>query len=619
MLLGLVFVPLAQAEARRASVVVNPAVFSSTVGSLQIDAALVQAAPLGLQVVSQGGALVGWLTPERPRATVRFAWRGMLAGRLLPDGGYRVRLVSRGQRVAEAGFRVDRTAPRLTGLRVDNGGAPYARDWRLLTTVTPNGDGLRDHANIRFSLSEPATVLFEALVATRATKPVFAEQLDLPAGPGSITWTPPSDLGARTYVTRLTLVDGAGNRRLVGRSRAGGTGLRGPIVRVQGVDAAFGRISYAPGELALLQVATDAGAFDLQLFRVGNEQVETPSDNTMNGIAVGPPATVNWEGRGSAPGQVKVNLAGLANGLYFAQLTAVDGRTGYAPFVVRPLRPGVNRVAIVLPTTTWQAYNFFDADGNGWGDTWYAGGPRQTIELGRPFLRRGVPPFFRRYDLPFLRWLSANGYEVDVLTDDEVETATAADLAAAYDLIVFPGHHEYVTDRELTAITGYRDRGGNLMFLSANNFFWRVERNGDTIRRTRQWRNIGKPESALIGVQYRGNDEGARQAPFLVRDTASVPWLWQGTGLTVGSTLGADIGGYGTEIDGTTAFSPPGTIVLAEVPDLFGPGKTAQMTYYETAAGARVFAAGTLDFGGSINHQPQATLLQNLWARLSQP
>ena len=65
--------------------------------------------------------------------------------------------------------------------------------------------------------------------------------------------------------------------------------------------------------------------------------------------------------------------------------------------------------------------------------------------------------------------------------------------------------------------------------------------------------------------------------------------------------------------------SPPGTAVLAEVPDLLGPGRTAQMTYYETAAGAKVFAAGTLDFGGSVLRDPQDRMLQNLWAWLSAP
>ena len=44
------------------------------------------------------------------------------------------------------------------------------------------------------------------------------------------------------------------------------------------------------------------------------------------------------------------------------------------------------------------------------------------------------------------------------------------------------------------------------------------------------------------------------------------------------------------------------------------------MTYYETPAGARVFSAGALDFGGSIQFCPPVRgLLENLWAHLTQP
>ena len=46
--------------------------------------------------------------------------------------------------------------------------------------------------------------------------------------------------------------------------------------------------------------------------------------------------------------------------------------------------------------------------------------------------------------------------------------------------MVFPGHHEYVTRREYDAVEGFRDRGGDLIFLSANNFFWRVDITGAT-------------------------------------------------------------------------------------------------------------------------------------------
>ena len=100
-------------------------------------------------------------------------------------------------------------------------------------------------------------------------------------------------------------------------------------------------------------------------------------------------------------------------------------------------------------------------------------------------------------------------------------------------------------------------------------------------------------------MQYRANDDGRSQRPFVVRSAATAPWLLAGTGLGDGSTFGQELGGYGIEIDQTTPFTPPGTIVLAEIPDLFGPGLTAQMTYYETPQGAKVFAGGAIDFGGT--------------------
>ena len=148
-------------------------------------------------------------------------------------------------------------------------------------------------------------------------------------------------------------------------------------------------------------------------------------------------------------------------------------------------------------------------------------------------------------------------------------------------------------------IERYRDLGGNLIFLSANNFFWQVVENG---RRDHARQAVARARAARGGADRRAVPrQRRRRAPGPVRRarSAAAPWLWQGTGLACGSTFGEAVGGYGIEIDHATPDSPPGTIVLAEIPDLFGPGLTAEMTYYETAAGAKVFAAGTLDFGGS--------------------
>jgi hypothetical protein len=50
-----------------------------------------------------------------------------------------------------------------------------------------------------------------------------------------------------------------------------------------------------------------------------------------------------------------------------------------------------------------------------------------------------------------------------------------------------------------------------------------------------------------------------------------------------------------------------------------GTGRTAEMTYYETPGGAKVFAAGALNFTGSIGDTTVSQLVENVWVRLSVP
>ena len=60
--------------------------------------------------------------------------------------------------------------------------------------------------------------------------------------------------------------------------------------------------------------------------------------------------------------------------------------------------------------------------------------------------------------------------------------------------------------------------------------------------------------------------------------------------------------------------------MLAEIPDIFGPGFTAQMTYYETTAGAKVFAAGAFRFASAVLGDPVVhRLMGNLWRQLARP
>ena len=78
------------------------------------------------------------------------------------------------------------------------------------------------------------------------------------------------------------------------------------------------------------------------------------------------------------------------------------------------------------------------------------------------------------------------------------------------------------------------------------------------------------------------------------------------------------VGGYGIEIDSTTPFSPPGTKVLAQDPEPLRAGPERRDDLLRDRAGARVFSAGALDFGGSITFQPVWRMLENLWRHMTQ-
>jgi len=379
------------------------------------------------------------------------------------------------------------------------------------------------------------------------------------------------------------------------------------------LEATFARESYGPGARALLRVSAAASSLTIQLLRTGPERQPTRRNDEMNGIAAAAARTYDWRRRGLGGQPVSIRIGDWPTGVYFAKITTREGRVAFAPFIVRPRRIGLHRVAVVMPTNTWQAYNFRDDDGDGAADTWYADRSRRIVRMTRPFIHRGVPMAFRAYDLPFLHWLAWKNRPVDYLAQSDLERmSNARKLRRAYDLVIFPGHHEYVTAREFDLIKRYRDLGGNLMFLSANNFFWKVERRDDTLYRVAMWRDIGRPEAALVGVQYVAYGSHLR-GPYLIRDARGAAWLFRGTGFRNGSRFGT----FGIEIDRRTPASPRGTRIIAELQNGHGPGNAAQMTYYRLR-GAKVFAAGAFTLAGSATRRYGEQLLDNLWAHMTQ-
>lgn len=366
-----------------------------------------------------------------------------------------------------------------------------------------------------------------------------------------------------------------------------------------GVEPAFTARSYAPGAAATLRLEGSAKVVRIAFFRAGSG-----FDGVMQGLQLTPERTV------AATGLLQLRLGDWPSGLYYARVITPHRGTWHAPFVVRPSRLGTSRIAVVLPTNTWQAYNDHDSD------SWYYNASVTRIDLARPYIESGVPPHYRGYDRGFMRWLHLENVRADFLADDDLDRLSGEQLARAYDLVIFSGHEEYVTAHEFDTTQRYRDLGGNLAFLSANNFFYKVEKDGNTMVGRWRWRDLGRPEASLVGEQYVDwNQDRYGNQPFHVVGVKRAPWLFRGTGLANGARFGV----YGIEIDATTSASPRGTQVLANIPNIFGAGKTAEMTYYTTPRGAKVFAAGVMNFGGSSLWPQVRAMIRNVVTELRQP
>jgi hypothetical protein len=458
-------------------------------------------------------------------------------------------------------------------------------------------------------------VTITVLACSKHSQVVAVETEHLPAGNQTMVWAPLPKTTPRTYLLVLKAT-AKGSTRSYGNPDYRLAELNpAPVVRVQGVSAGFTARSYAPGAAARIRITTDAPSFRLQFFRAGPETQPT-TGNEMQGVPMTEPRLYDWSPHRNGPAPLVLHIGAWPNGIYFARLTASDGRVGFAPFVVRPRRYGVNRVAYVVHTNTWEAYNHQDVDGDGWGETWYAAAEKRIVDLTRPYIRLGAPPKWRNYDVTPLHWIYRTGKKVDFISDDDLERFTSArQLARLYDLIVFPGHEEYVTTHLYDLISGYRNLGGNLMFLSATNFLWRVDRHRDTLTRVAQWRQLNRPESRIIGVQYRGNDEGEHRGPYVVTSYGRNSWEFAGADQDQLKAWRW----FGIEFDKTTSASPRNIHVLAEVnPHMRDPGLRGQMTYYERGR-AKVFAAGILNFPSTAYFSPYRQVLDNVWDRLTRP
>ena len=267
LVLALAVVPPAAA----ADLTIAPRDFSPKQERLRIKASLPKLERVGVQLTRRDGRVLGWIVEPERRRYLDFRWNGRLRGARVWDGDYRIRLVDGPRVLATSPLRLDQTAAQLTNIRARNRSRlPFRGDNERYTTISPNGDKLRESAKISFTLNEPAQVHFEVTRTISAPTTIYELWANLKPGKNVFTWHPHWSMGARTYLIRMTTVDKAGNRRTYGADNAReGRKLRSAVVRVLGVDAGFTGESYVASSTARLAIETDATELTLQTFRAG--------------------------------------------------------------------------------------------------------------------------------------------------------------------------------------------------------------------------------------------------------------------------------------------------------------------------------------------------------------
>jgi N,N-dimethylformamidase len=406
---------------------------------------------------------------------------------------------------------------------------------------------------------------------------------------------------------------------------------------------------------------------------------------------------------------------GLRSGVYAVRLRAGDVED-MIPFFVRPPRgQRTADVCVLMPTFTYIVYaniardvtnDEYRARVKAWGARpWttdehqdyglstynfhhdgsgiaYSSRLRPILNLRSSFLAY-VDPYGSGVrhlpaDLYLLDWLEQMGHRYDVVTDEDLH-AEGLQLLAPYKVVLTPTHPEYQSLPTMDALTAYLERGGRLMYLGGNGFYWRVAAHPALpgvleVRRAEGgirawaaepgeyymsfdgqygglWRRNGRPPQKLAGVGFtsQGPFEGSYYRRLPASRDPRVSWIFDGVPDEILGDFGLSGGGAaGFELDRADfrLGTPPHALVLASsekhdltkfvlVPeDVLShvwtwPGDPpdklirADMVYFETPNGGAVFSVGSITFCGSLSHEGYrnniSRILDNVLRRFAAP
>jgi hypothetical protein len=382
------------------------------------------------------------------------------------------------------------------------------------------------------------------------------------------------------------------------------------------------RPSYAPGQTMNIDMSTAAPHYSVTFWRLdGTTSLADPF--------AGPLATLT-DLPGTLQGAIKrmgttkmvyttwhpstqfVIPSDWKPGIYLVRLD--NGQQSYIPFVVRSTTPA--RFTVVVPMLTFQAYNRWDGSSLYWTAVSGLNDKATAVSLNRPFeLSFGASRLFVHGYIPFAGWINKRN---DIGWTTDYDLAVQPGTLPTTRALVFAGHTEYIP----TTLRSWLDRkvtNGKfgVAYFSADGSYWPCTLSGLSATgprvmncaKTKTWRDApyNNPEQKLWGSMYGFVTAGS--GTFKVTSAASRAGLLIGTGLRVGSSLGAIAGG---EVDQLNPRYPSaGSQIVASatsVASLTNSGSRfigrlheADMTIRKLANGRRVWSAASIDIVWAFN------------------
>ncbi len=318
------------------------------------------------------------------------------------------------------------------------------------------------------------------------------------------------------------------------------------------------------------------------------------------------------------------------SGLYVAVLTNAQRYQNYVVFAVRDDERRSDFV-YQQSVTTYQAYNNYP-DNGATGKSLYSfnsKGPRTVsgearavkVSFDRPYAAEAGAGFLMRWDVPLVRWLERQGYDVTYVTDLDTHQNPAHLLR--HRAFFSTGHDEYWSREMYDAAAAGRDAGVHLAFFGADAIGWQVRfepsargapdrvmvcyRDADLDpttepgRKTVHWTDppLRRPPQTLVGIQLA--TQVRENGDLSIVNTNA--WPFGGTGFQMGDRV-RGIVGY--EVDRFFAeLDPPDARVYtllasSRVVDPKGRTARADTSLYQARSGAWVFASGTMSWAWAL-------------------